>query len=40
MKGLSFDPEMDAVSMATMSSALIFDEIRRAVELLKSLPGT
>jgi len=40
MKGLSFDPEMDAVSMATMSSALIFDEIRRSVELIKALPGT
>lgn len=39
MAGLSFDPEMDAVSMATMSSALIFDEIRRTVELLNSLSG-
>jgi peroxiredoxin len=38
MKGLSFDPEMDAVSRATMSSALIFDEIRRSAELVKLLP--
>lgn len=38
MKGLSFDSEMDAVSMATMSSALIFDEIRRSADLVKALP--
>ncbi len=40
MNDLPFDPEVDAVSKATMSSALIFDEIRRTVELLKLLPGS
>ncbi|MBE0617390.1 MAG: TlpA family protein disulfide reductase [Proteobacteria bacterium] len=38
MRGLDFDPEMDAVSMATMSSALIFDEVRRSADLVKLLP--
>jgi thiol-disulfide isomerase/thioredoxin len=38
MAGLQFDPEMDAVSMATMSSALIFDEVRRSADLVKLLP--
>ena len=40
MNDLPFDPEVDAVSKATMSSALIFDEIRRTVEILKLLPGS
>ncbi len=31
---LRFDPELDAVTRATMSSALIFDEVRRAADLL------
>ncbi len=38
MRGLAFDPEMDAVSMATMSSALIFDEVRRSADLVRLLP--
>lgn len=38
MAGLHFDPEMDAVSMATMSSALIFDEVRRSADLVRLLP--
>lgn len=38
MDGLPFDPEVDAVAMATMSSALIFDEIRRTLPLLEHLP--
>lgn len=37
MELLAFDAEVDAVTTATMSSALIFDEIRRAVELLENL---
>ncbi len=40
MTQLPFDPEVDAVSKATMSSALIFDEIRRTVKLLKLLPDS
>lgn len=39
LKDLSFDPEVDAVAMATMSSALIFDEIRRTLPLLERLPA-
>ncbi len=35
MENLSFDAETDAVTTATMSSALIFDEIRRTVNLLE-----
>ncbi len=38
MAELRFDPEVDAVTSATMSSALIFDEIRRTAPLLKALP--
>ncbi len=34
---LKFDEEVDAVATATMSSALIFDEIRRSVRLLDGL---
>ncbi len=34
LQDLTFDPQVDAVSMATMSSALIFDEVRRTAELL------
>ena len=34
LQELAFDPQVDAVSMATMSSALIFDEVRRTAELL------
>ncbi len=37
LKGLEFDAEVDAVTSATMSSALIFDEIRRAAALLPAL---
>jgi hypothetical protein len=40
IKDLSFDSRVDAVSRATMSSAIIFDEIRRAAELLSQLPGS
>lgn len=36
-RALSFDPETDAVTSATMSSALIFDEVRRSAELLGKL---
>jgi hypothetical protein len=34
---LAFDSDVDAVTSATMSSALIFDEIRRSGEYLKEL---
>lgn len=34
---LPFDPDVDAVTSATMSSALIFDEVRRSGEYLKRL---
>jgi len=34
---LAFDPEVDAVTSATMSSALIFDEVRRAAVYLREL---
>jgi len=34
---LRFDPDMDAVTSATMSSALIFDEVRRAAGLLSEV---
>ena len=34
---LEFAPEVDAVTSATMSSALIFDEVRRAAALLPEL---
>jgi hypothetical protein len=37
LENLSFDAEVDAVSRATMSSALIFDEVRRTSDLLKLL---
>ncbi|GAB4256507.1 MAG: hypothetical protein Kow0092_02580 [Deferrisomatales bacterium] len=37
LEGLSFDPEVDAVARATMSSALIFDDVRRTAALLKAL---
>lgn len=37
MEGLTFDPEVDAVTRATMSSTLIFDEARRAAALLERL---
>lgn len=37
MGNLSFDAMTDAVTAATMSSALIFDEIRRTVDLLPLL---
>lgn len=36
---LPFDPDLDAVTSATMSSALIFDEIRRSGEYIKRLNG-
>ena len=38
MAELAFDPEVDAVTSATMSSALIFDEMRRSANLLTRLP--
>ena len=34
---LSFDEKVDAVARATVSSAVIFDEIRNSLELLKTL---
>lgn len=34
---LEFDPDVDAVTSATMSSALIFDEVRRAAPLAAEL---
>ncbi len=34
---LPFDPEADAVTSATMSSALIFDEVRRAARYLPAI---
>lgn len=37
LAGLAFDPEVDAVTSATMSSALIFDEVRRAAAMLPEL---
>ncbi|MBE0616425.1 MAG: hypothetical protein IH608_00675 [Proteobacteria bacterium] len=37
MAELRFDPEVDSVTSATMSSALIFDEIRRSTPLLDQL---
>ena len=37
MEGLTFDPSVDAVTSATMSSTLIFDEARRAAKLLETL---
>jgi len=37
LRELEFDPNVDAVSKATMSSALIFDEIRRTLPALKKL---
>ncbi len=40
MEGLRFDPDTDAVTSATMSSALIFDEARRTAALLAKLPGS
>ncbi len=39
MAGLAFDPAVDAVTSATMSSALIFDEARRSARLLADLAG-
>ena len=36
---LPFDPDLDAVTSATMSSALIFDEVRRSTEYIKRLNG-
>ncbi len=39
MEGLAFDPDVDAVTSATMSSALIFDEARRTARLLPLLRG-
>lgn len=35
---LPFDPRVDAVTSATMSSALVFDEVRRASRYMKDLP--
>ena len=37
MESLDFDPTVDAVAQATMSSAIIFDEVRRSVALLEHL---
>ncbi|MHB8764302.1 MAG: TlpA family protein disulfide reductase [Deferrisomatales bacterium] len=37
LKDLVFDAEVDAVTSATMSSTLIFDEVRRAAALLPAL---
>lgn len=37
LRTLEFDADVDAVTSATMSSALIFDEIRRAAALLPAL---
>lgn len=37
IRGLAFDPEVDAVSSATMSSAIIFDAVRRTASLLETL---
>lgn len=34
-----FDPEVDAISTATMSSTLIFDSVGRTGEILKALEG-
>ncbi len=39
MEELAFDPDVDAVTSATMSSALIFDEARRTARLLPLLEG-
>ncbi len=38
-RDFSFDPAVDAVTRATMSSAIIFDEVRRTADLLDELPG-
>ena len=38
MAELAFDVEVDAVTSATMSAALIFDEVRRTAALLSRLP--
>ncbi|MDW7710061.1 MAG: TlpA disulfide reductase family protein [Deferrisomatales bacterium] len=38
MAGMRFDPDVDAVTMATMTSALIFDEVRRSADLVRLLP--
>ncbi|MBI5018120.1 MAG: hypothetical protein HZB55_21865 [Deltaproteobacteria bacterium] len=35
---LTFDPNVDAVTSGTMSSSLIFDEVRRAAALVAALP--
>jgi hypothetical protein len=37
LEGIVFDPDVDAVASATMSSTLIFDELRRTAALLPSL---
>lgn len=37
LQGLAFDPEVDAVTSATMTSALIYDEVRRTAVLLEEL---
>ncbi len=40
MERLAFDPDVDAVTSATMSSALIFDEARRTAPLVPKLLAT
>lgn len=40
MAGLVFNPAVDAVSRATMSSALIFNEVRRAASVVARLAAT
>lgn len=37
LRSLTFEPEVDAVTRATMSSSLIFDELRRTAPLLDAL---
>ena len=37
MTSLTFDSEVDAVTGASMSSALIYDEIRKTTAMLKEL---
>lgn len=39
MEEVAFDPEVDAVTSATMSSALIYDELRRTAARLRAAPA-
>lgn len=38
LEGLAFNADVDAVTSGTISSSLIFDEVRRAAALLSALP--